>query len=207
MRSHTKIYQWLLDNRAFEGLVGHIIAAISIPSVLVAAYAYFSGIYPADYKKVCIEKRGELLRDRDAHFSLLHVRNRLGDPGTGEPLWENNLPMEEEKGTSEMCASVRYVRRGGFQFKVYIKFDSINYDPNIVDKVEERLKEKVRNIAPDYPCLPGRPLEPKTPRPESSECVTYDLYTATIWILLREFPYVQDRHYWNNWWSSPFANP
>jgi hypothetical protein len=161
----------------------------------------------SDDQTICIERRGELLRDRDVKFWILHVRNRLGDQGVGEPLWENRLPLEEEKGTPRMCASIKYPKRGGFQFKVYVKFDSINPEPRTVDQVEKRLKEKVRMIEKDYPCMSGRPLTPKGGRPKPTDCVTYDVFSATIWILLTDFPYVRDREFWNNWWSSPLTTP
>jgi hypothetical protein len=196
------IFAWLTRNRVFDGLAGSIVVAVGVPGLLAAAYGYLQH-YPRHTQNICMPEHG-VLKDRDAHVFLLHIRDRIGAPKAGEPLWEQAISMKPSSGTPGwLCASVRYVEQGGIQFKVYVTFDSIQANSGTPDELLQKLREKITGLTDYEDCVPGDPLNSSLPSAQQKDCVTYDAYAATIWLLLKGYAQVPEGPYWNNWWVSP----
>jgi hypothetical protein len=101
----------------FEGLLGHTIVAMV--GVIVAGGIYERIETEHRQARICTEAKPLHDIGSSEQPILVHVRDGVGKAKDGQPLLVRWIRMHEE-GT-EYCAMVRYARKLGFQYKIFVK--------------------------------------------------------------------------------------
>jgi len=170
----------------FDGLVGSFIVALAA-LLLAGGYAVLQKEYGTE--TVCTaEPLGKILREigvDEAKPILVHVRDGIGTAKAGHSLLTRYRQMQQE-GT-KWCADVKYDRRLGFQFKIFVL---AREDPSETiakfSKNSDFVPQKVHSGVQDGTCRTMRTSEEDRP-----VYLTMDRLPENgpwrVWILLQDY--------------------
>jgi hypothetical protein len=134
-----RIYNWLVEQNAFSGIVGSVLFPLILAPLVLWLTSEVRSRRDQDQERVCLNIPVELA---DYDFYLRYVREGPGGWRGDGPLYNEDILFKDDGSVSQgfarkRCATIRYARHYGVQFKPFI---SIKGKPLTVDRVADVLK-------------------------------------------------------------------
>jgi hypothetical protein len=114
-------WPWLNQWRLPAALFGHMLIALGTVVVAQTIFDRYK-IEPATHKICTSEPLSIIVRDlgvAGANPILVHVRDGIGTAQLDKPLLSDYITMRPEG--EKWCGNVRYARKSGFAFKIFIE--------------------------------------------------------------------------------------
>jgi hypothetical protein len=202
-----------IGDRLFEGILGH--ALVAVAALIVAGGLYEHLRTEHRWAKVCtaFDRNGAEPVGGGQPY-LLYVRDGIRNSAQGGPLLEKEILMKPDAKGTQYCADVRYARKFGFQFKVFVL-----YPPELSADAERDRREEIRKHLCE--AFPQQDYDQKPPRVvpgDGDYCEEWPHRALRgkdrwrVWVLLRGYEFIQDGHtviengrevwepYWNNFY-------
>jgi hypothetical protein len=178
-----------IEDRMFEGIFGH--ALVGVAALIVAGGLYEHLKIEHRSARICtaftpLGKGAQIPGEGQPY--LLYVRDGAGST---TPLLEAEVPMTFNAREGKYCARVRYAKKLGFQFKIFVLYSPIptgSEQTAIKDELCKAFLPATGNIYSDL-------KETNPSIKDYCEARAIDYHDQwRVWLILKEYGIIQEAH-------------